>query len=99
MSRPAFRHTREPTRLTRNEESTMSFAIRNLSVLSYAQGFTLWHYKAGAARLDDVATDGFFDHAADMIAAGDMMMISAADGGRILVVAGSGTIVRTAPLC
>ena len=99
MTRPAFRNTRKPNLLTNNEESTMSFAIRNLSVLSYAQGFTLWHYKAGAARLADVATDGFFDHAADMIAAGDMMMVSAADGGRILVVAGSGTTVRMAPLC
>ncbi len=99
MTRPAFRHTRKPNLMINNEESTMSFAIRNLSVLSYAQGFTLWHYKAGAARLDDIALDGFFDHAADMIAAGDMMMISAADGGRILVVAGSGTTVRTAALC
>ncbi len=77
----------------------MPFAIRNLSVLSYAQGFTLWHYKAGAARLDDVAVDGFFDHAADMISAGDMMMISATDGGRVLVVAASGDQVRTAALC
>lgn len=77
----------------------MSFAIRNLSVLSYAQGFTLWHYKAGAARLAEVAADGFFDHAADMIAAGDMMMISASDGGRVLVVAASGETVRTAALC
>ena len=97
--RPAIRYTRKPTQTATNQESTMSFAIRNLSVLSYAQGFTLWHYKAGAARLTEVATDGFFDHAADMIAAGDMLMVSAADGGRILVVCGSGTTVRTAALC
>ena len=25
----------------------MSFTLRNLSVLAYANGFTLWHYKAG----------------------------------------------------
>jgi hypothetical protein len=25
----------------------MAFAIRNLSVLAYANGFTLWHYKSG----------------------------------------------------
>ena len=29
----------------------MVFAIRNLSVLAYANGFTLWHYKAGKERL------------------------------------------------
>jgi len=32
----------------------MAFAIRNLSVLAYANGFTLWHYKAGRDRLDRV---------------------------------------------
>jgi len=76
----------------------MSFAIRNLSVLSYAQGFTLWHYKGGAGQLTDIAADGFFDAAGDMLAPGDMLMISAADGGRILCVATAGKNVRTAPL-
>ena len=47
----------------------MDFAIRNLSVLAYAQGFTLWHYRAGAAPLHRVATRGFFDDAADMLSA------------------------------
>jgi hypothetical protein len=61
----------------------MAFAIRNLSVLAYAQGFTLWHYKAGPDRLDDVAAPGFLADAADMLVHGDMILISAADGGRI----------------
>jgi hypothetical protein len=65
----------------------MAFAIRNLSVLAYANGFTLWHYKAGRDQLDDVETSDFFADAADMLAEGDMMMISAADGGRVLCVA------------
>ena len=34
----------------------MAFAIRNLSVLAYANGFTLWHYKAGKDRLDGWGT-------------------------------------------
>jgi hypothetical protein len=76
----------------------MSFAIRNLSVLAYAQGFTLWHYRAGAARLDDAGTDGFFDAASDMFAVGDMLMISAVDGGRVVCVATTGQRVRTASL-
>lgn len=65
----------------------MAFAVRNLSVLAYANGFTLWHYKAGADALDDVAGKGFFTSAADMLAAGDMMMVSAHEGARILCVA------------
>ncbi len=76
----------------------MSFAIRNLSVLAYAQGFTLWHYKAGAGSLADIAVDGFFNAAADMLAIGDMLMISATDGGRMLCVAATGQRVCTAAL-
>jgi hypothetical protein len=64
----------------------MAFLVRNLSVLAYANGFTLWHYKAGQDRLDSVAEQTYFDDAADMLAQGDMMMISAADGARVLSV-------------
>jgi hypothetical protein len=77
----------------------MVFAIRNLSVLAYANGFTLWHYKAGKERLDTVAKPNFFASAADMLAVGDLMIISAADGARILCVALSDIeTVTTAPL-
>jgi hypothetical protein len=65
----------------------MSFALRNLCVLAYANGFTLWHYKAGPDPLDDVSGQGFFADAADMLTAGDMIMISASDGGRLAAVA------------
>ncbi|GAB0114107.1 hypothetical protein [Acidisoma sp. C75] len=65
----------------------MSFALRNLCVLAYANGFTLWHYKAGADQLNDVEDDDFFADAADMLAPGDMIMISARDGGRIAAIA------------
>lgn len=77
----------------------MVFAIRNLSVLAYANGFTLWHYKAGKGTLDTVTSDNFFADAADMLAVGDLMMISAADGGRIMSVALSDVeTVRIVPL-
>lgn len=77
----------------------MAFAIRNLSVLAYANGFTLWHYKAGKDRLNQVEKLDFFVDAADMLAQGDMLMVSAADGGRILTIsAGSAGEVATAPL-
>ena len=77
----------------------MAFAIRNLSVLAYANGFTLWHYKSGKDRLDQVQKTDFFADAADMLAEGDMMMISAPDGGRIITVAaGTAGEVATAPL-
>ncbi len=64
----------------------MVFAIRNLSVLAYANGFTLWHYKAGKDRLVTVTQPNFFAEASDMLSAGDMIMVSAADGARIITV-------------
>jgi outer membrane protein assembly factor BamB len=76
----------------------MSFAIRNLSVLAYAQGFTLWHYKTAASSLAETASSGFFDGASDMLAPGDMMMVSGRDGGRIVVVAVANGSVATVPL-
>jgi hypothetical protein len=76
----------------------MTFAIRNLSVLAYANGFTLWHYKAGVNGLPNVGVQGFFDSAADMLTTGDMMLVSAPEGGRVLVVAAGDTGVTTAPL-
>jgi hypothetical protein len=65
----------------------MAFAIRNLSVLAYANGFTLWHYKAGKDRFNQVEKTDFFADAADILGEGDMMMVSAPDGGRILTIA------------
>ena len=65
----------------------MDFAIRNLSVLAYAQGFTLWHYRAAGCPLAGIVAPGFFSPAADMLAVGDMMLVSAGDGGRVLFVA------------
>jgi hypothetical protein len=62
----------------------MAFSVRNLSVLAYANGFTLWHFKSEA--LPAVDAPGFFDAAADLLASGDIMMVSAPDGARIAVV-------------
>jgi len=76
----------------------MDFAIRNLSVLAYAQGFTLWHYKAPAMALNRLRAKGFFDPATDMLATGDMVMMSARDGGCVAFVAAAGDSIALAPL-
>src|SRR3978361_1545001 len=77
----------------------MAFAIRNLSVLAYANGFTLWHYKSGKDKLDTVSSGNYLADAADMLTAGDLVMTTAVDGARILcvTVADIKTVV-TAPL-
>lgn len=58
----------------------MSFTIRNITVLNYGNGFTLWHYKCPTDLLD-CWTKGYFDSASGMLADRDMMLISAKDGG------------------
>jgi len=76
----------------------MAFTVRNLSVLAYANGFTLWHYKAEGDSLTVIARQDFFTGAADLVAFGDMLMVSADDGARVLSVAGVGDQVTVAAL-
>ena len=67
----------------------MPFAVRNLSVLSYAAGFTAWHYK-GANTLHEVGAcaraevlgdpEGFFSPSWDLFQSGDKIDISCRDG-------------------
>ena len=76
----------------------MSFAVRNLSVLAYANGFTLWHYKAGDDALPAMARPGYFDDAVDMLATGDMLLVTAPEGGRVLCIAATEGRLLAAPL-
>lgn len=73
-----------------------TFAIRNLSVLACANGFTLWHYRATASTLRQVRESGYFDAAADMLAFGDMVMVTAQDGAALHSVASAVVPVRVA---
>ena len=51
----------------------MAFQARNLSVLAYANGFTLWHYTTVDAATA-VDTAGYFDAAAEMLRVGDILI-------------------------
>ena len=61
----------------------MTFAIRDLSVLAYAQGFSLWLYKHSGP-VADVREPGFFNDACTVFAHGDHIHIKALDGGALL---------------
>ena len=53
----------------------MAFTASNLSVLAYANNFTLWHYTT----VDNAATiegAGYFNSAVDMLRVGDLMIIN-----------------------
>jgi len=58
----------------------MAFQSRNLSVLAYANGFTLWHYTTPDAP-GDVDTQGYFNGASEMLRAGDMVLANVNTGG------------------
>lgn len=57
----------------------MAFQSRNLSVLAYANGFTLWHY-ATSDNATDVDTSGYFNPAADLVRVGDMIVANTGSG-------------------
>lgn len=58
----------------------------------------LWHYKAPSVLLADLSQPEFFDLAIDMLAPGDMVMLSARDGGKIAFVADTRNSVVLAAL-
>ncbi|CAO3407684.1 hypothetical protein [Azospirillum largimobile] len=71
----------------------MAYASKDLSVLAYANGFTLWHYTTRDVATD-VDTAGYFNGAADLLRVGDMLLANCAVGSAtpaagVLVVAAS----------
>lgn len=52
------------------------FAIRNLNVLAYANGFTFWHYKAPGDAASDVLETGFFNAAFGIVAVDDVILVT-----------------------
>jgi hypothetical protein len=64
----------------------MAYQSKDLSVLAYANGFTLWHYSTtdAAAAVD---TSGYFNSASDMLRTGDMILANTGSGGGVLVIA------------
>lgn len=53
----------------------MSFSASNLSVLAYANNFTLWHYTT-TDDATDIETANYFDNAADMMRVNDLMIVN-----------------------
>jgi len=70
----------------------MPFASRELSVLAYANGFTLWHYRSADPLSALTAPDGRYFAAADeVLRPGDQIILTLQDGSR----AAGGALVVT----
>lgn len=58
----------------------MTYAPSNLSVLAYANNFTLWHYTT----TDDAVTGaGYFNTASDMLRVGDLIIANVDTDGSV----------------
>lgn len=59
----------------------MAFMNKNMSVIAFVSGFTLWHYKTEDAIQELLS--GYFTTVANLMAVGDMLIINAGDGNYI----------------
>lgn len=70
----------------------MAYSSKNLSVIAYANGFTLWHY-ATTDTASETAAANYFDDAADLLRVGDFLLINAdTDGTAVSRLSGIGDI-------
>jgi len=58
----------------------MAYLSKNLSVLAYANGFTLWHYTTPDTA-QSVDTAGYFNGAAPMLRVGDVILANVETAG------------------
>lgn len=60
----------------------MSYNTKNLSVLAYANGFTLWSYTTKDV-LEDIRTEGYFNDTSPFVRCGDMILVTANNQAQI----------------
>ena len=56
----------------------MAFENKNLSVIAYANGFTLWHYAANET-IGTISASGYFNNIKTLMNTGDLVIINASD--------------------
>ena len=56
----------------------MAFQNKKLSVIAYANGFTLWHYSANET-MATISTSGYFNNVSTLMNTGDIIIINASD--------------------
>jgi hypothetical protein len=72
----------------------MPFSHDRLSVVAYADGFTLWHYRGAPDTRATIGAIGYFTPASHMLRAGDLVIAGAADGMALMALSGAGPGLR-----
>lgn len=75
----------------------MAFQNKNLSVIAYANGFTLWHYKANET-LTAITTSGYFSSIHTLMNTGDIILINGSNGTTLKSISVSDGVVSVASL-
>ncbi len=75
----------------------MAFQNKNLSVIAYANGFTLWHYAANET-MATITTSGYFNIVKTLMNTGDVIIINGSDKTSIKKIAVGDSAVTTAAL-
>lgn len=74
----------------------MAFQNKNLSVIAYANGFTLWHY-AENVTMATITASGYFNDVKTLMNTGDIVIINASDNTSLKkVVVASGNVTTAA---
>ncbi len=75
----------------------MAFKNKNLSVIAYANGFTLWHY-AATETMTTISASGYFNDVKTLMNTGDIVIINASDKTSIKTVTVSSGAVTVGAL-
>ncbi|MCL2331232.1 MAG: hypothetical protein FWC61_01675 [Proteobacteria bacterium] len=75
----------------------MAFQNKNLSVIAYANGFTLWHYAAAETKAA-ITANGYFNDVKTLMNAGDIIMVNGSDGSALRGVTATATDVTVGTL-
>ena len=76
------------------------YESKNLSVLSYANGFTEWHYVSATDTAAQVVAPGYFNDAHGMLRKNDAVHLHATDGALLAYVgtANAGAVSLVPPM-
>ncbi|MFQ6739047.1 MAG: hypothetical protein ACLRFJ_00020 [Alphaproteobacteria bacterium] len=75
----------------------MAFQNKNLSVIAYANGFTLWHYSENVT-MATITASGYFNNVQTLMNTGDLVIINASDKTSIKTVSVAEGVVTVAAL-
>ena len=75
----------------------MAFQNKNLSVIAYANGFTLWHY-AAAETMTNISASGYFNSVKSLMNTGDIVIINASDNTSMKKIVVGDSAVTTSAL-